>query len=172
MSKMKTIVIHPEDSTTDFLSDIYIDKDWTIINKNASKKILKESIKKHDRVIMLGHGTEKGLIGFDHFIIDSSYVYLLKDKICICIWCNADKFVEKYKLKGFYTGMIISEFDEAYLFNIPASYELLQESNKDFASALKMAIDSGSILKVVLENYDGNLPLIKFNKSNLYENIS
>ena len=60
---MKTLVIHPKDSTTDFLSDIYIDKEWTLITKNVSKKILKESIKEHDRIIMLGHGTEKGLIG-------------------------------------------------------------------------------------------------------------
>ena len=169
---MKTLVIHPKDSTTDFLSHIYIVKEWTLITKNVSKKILKDSIKEHDRIIMLGHGTEKGLIGFDHFIIDSSYVYLLKDKVCICIWCNADKFVEKYKLKGFYTGMIISEYDEACLYSIPASYELLEESNKSFASSIKIAIDSGSILKVALENYDGNLPLIKFNKNNLYENIS
>jgi len=169
---MKTLVIHPKDSTTDFLSDIYIDKEWSIINNNVSKKILKESIKKHDRIIMLGHGTEKGLIGFNHLIIDSTYVYLLKDKLCICIWCNADKFVKKYELKGFYTGMIISEFEEALMFSIPASYDLLQESNKDFANAIKIAIDSGNILKVVLENYEGNLPLIQFNKSNLYENIS
>jgi hypothetical protein len=169
---MKTLVIHPKDSTTDFLSDIYIDKEWSIITNNVSKKILKESIKKHDRIIMLGHGTEKGLIGFNHLIIDSTYVYLLKDKLCICIWCNADKFVKKYELKGFYTGMIISEFEEALMFSIPASYDLLQESNKDFANAIKIAIDSGNILKVVLENYEGNLPLIQFNKSNLYENIS
>jgi len=169
---MKTLVIHPKDSTTDFLSDIYIDKEWSIITNNVSKKILKESIKKHDRIIMLGHGTEKGLIGFNHLIIDSTYVYLLKDKLCICIWCNADKFVKKYELKGFYTGMIISEFEEALMFSIPASYDLLHESNKDFANAIKIAIDSGNILKVVLENYEGNLPLIQFNKSNLYENIS
>jgi hypothetical protein len=51
---MKTLVIHPKDSTTDFLSVIYSDKDWTIINTNISKKVLKEQIKTHDRIVMLG----------------------------------------------------------------------------------------------------------------------
>lgn len=36
---MKTLVIHPKDSTTDFLSEIYSDKDWTVINTNTSKII-------------------------------------------------------------------------------------------------------------------------------------
>lgn len=43
---MKTLVIHPKDSTTDFLCEIYKDKkDWTIINSNVAKKLLKEQIK-------------------------------------------------------------------------------------------------------------------------------
>ncbi len=75
---MKTLVIHPKDSTTDFLSEIYSDKNWTVVNTNVSKKFLKEQIKSHDRIVMLGHGTESGLIGFDKFIIDSTWVYLLR----------------------------------------------------------------------------------------------
>lgn len=27
-----TLVIHPKDQTTDFLSEIYLDKNWTVIN--------------------------------------------------------------------------------------------------------------------------------------------
>lgn len=59
---MKTLVIHPKDQTTDFLSVIYDDKDWTIINTNVSKSYLKTQIKSHDRIVMLGHGTDKGLL--------------------------------------------------------------------------------------------------------------
>jgi hypothetical protein len=169
---MKTLVIHPKDSTTDFLSDIYLDKDWTVINNNPSKKFLKEQIKSHDQIIMLGHGTEKGLLGFNKFIIDPSLVYLLKDKHCICIWCNADKFVDKYKLKGFYTGMIISEYEEALLFNIPTNLFFLTESNKDFAKAIKLSIDKkNDFVKNVLSLYDGNSAVVNFNKQKIFSNI-
>lgn len=83
-----TLVIHPKDQTTDFLSEIYLDKNWTVINTNTSKKFLKEQILTHDRIVMLGHGTEKGLLGYDRYIIDSTLVYLLREKECVCIWCN------------------------------------------------------------------------------------
>jgi len=72
---MKTLVIHPKDYTTDFLSVIYDNKNWYVITTNVSKSHLKNQIKSHDRIILLGHGTELGLIGFEHFIIDSTYVY-------------------------------------------------------------------------------------------------
>jgi hypothetical protein len=166
---MKTLVIHPKDSTTDFLSDIYSDKDWTIITTNISKKLLKDSIKSHDRIVMLGHGTELGLLGFDRFIIDSSLVYLLRDKVGVFIWCNADVFVKKYKLKGFFTGMFISEFEEALNFCITTNYFFLTESNKDFANAVKLSIDTNDILTNVLEHYDGNSAVVDFNKERMFE---
>lgn len=61
---MKTLVIHPKNSTTDFLSVISFNKNWTVINTNITKRILKESIKSHDRIIMLSNGTELRLLGF------------------------------------------------------------------------------------------------------------
>jgi hypothetical protein len=165
---MKTLVIHPKDQTTDFLSTIYQDKDWTLITNNTSKKYLKEQIKSHDRIIMLGHGTENGLLGFDKFVIDSTWVYLLREKHCICIWCNANLFVDKYDLKGFHTGMIISEYEEALMFSIPTNSFFLNESNTDFAHAIKHSIDSSDMLNSVISLYDGNSAVVIFNKQNLY----
>ena len=165
---MKTLVIHPKDQTTDFLSTIYQDKDWTLITNNPSKKYLKEQIKSHDRIIMLGHGTENGLLGFDKFVIDSTWVYLLREKHCICIWCNANLFVDKYDLKGFHTGMIISEYEEALMFSIPTNSFFLNESNTDFAHAIKHSIDSSDMLNSVISLYDGNSAVVIFNKQNLY----
>lgn len=165
---MKTLVIHPKDSTTDFLSVIYSDKDWTVINSNTSKKILKEQIKIHDRIVMLGHGTEKGLIGFDRLVIDSTWVYLLREKICVCIWCNADVFVEKYGLKGFYTGMIISEYEEAIMCCVPTNSFWISESNTDFAFAIKNSIDDENMLEKAKLLYEGNTSVVEFNRNNLY----
>ncbi|MFW6243268.1 MAG: hypothetical protein ACOC2W_03825, partial [bacterium] len=144
---MKTLVIHPKDSTTDFLCEIYKDKDWTVINTNTSKKFLKDQIKTHDRIVMLGHGTENGLLGFNKYVIDSTWVCLLRDKNCICIWCNADEFVKKYKLKGFYTGMIISEYEEAIMCCVPTNLQWIAESNTNFALAIKNSIDDDNMLE-------------------------
>ena len=62
---MKTLVIHPKDRTTEVLSKIYENhkEDWTIVTDyNISESKLKKLIKKHDRIIMLGHGTPMGLL--------------------------------------------------------------------------------------------------------------
>ena len=69
----------------------------------------------HDRIVMMGHGYPHGLF---YSYIDSKLVYLLKEKECVCIWCNSDQFVNRYKFTGFFTGMFISEVREANFFNI------------------------------------------------------
>ncbi|MCK9416528.1 hypothetical protein M0Q97_07725 [Candidatus Dojkabacteria bacterium] len=167
---MKTLVIHPRDTTTDFLSDIYKDKDWTVITENISKSQLKLKIIHHDRIVMLGHGNKDGLYYFKHnrFIVSSELVYLLRSKICVGIWCNADKFFEKYKLSGFNTGMIISEIDEAYQYGVRGSFDIIEQSNKLFAYAIKESIDLTNIVDNVKQIYVGDNEIISFNKNNLY----
>jgi len=169
---MKTLVIHPKDETTDFLSEIYSGKDWTIINTNISKSALKRAINEHDRIIMLGHGSKQGLIGFNKFIIGSELVYLLREKECVCIWCNADQFVVKYGLKGFYTGMIISEYEEALMYCVQTTSEKISHSNLLFAEAVKKSIDKNKdtiveSIKSIYNNIDDN-SVIEFNQQNLY----
>ena len=60
---MRTLVIHPEDRTTDFLADIYRGKDWEIIRKPICRDELAAKIAENDRIVMLGHGLPAGLIG-------------------------------------------------------------------------------------------------------------
>jgi len=168
---MKTLVIHPTDITTDFLSEIYSGKDWTVINTNVSKSFLKQQIREHDRIVMLGHGTKFGLFGFNRYFIDSSWVWLLRTKECVCIWCNSDLFVREYGLKGYYTGMIISEVDEAedhclYVY----TYNQILESNKLFSQTIKNSIDSPNMLDYFKENYHSeDNPIIVFNQTNFYK---
>lgn len=166
---MKTLVIHPFDVTTGFLEVIYSNKDWKVIDYNVSHKELKNSIIEHDRIIMMGHGNENGLLGFNRLVINSKLVYLLRKKICYCIWCDADVFIEKYGLKGFHTGMFISESDEALLFDVESSDLEIKESNELFAKILSENIDNSNIHQIVLENYIGDSEVIKFNKTRIYE---
>lgn len=166
---MKTLVIHPYDTTTKFLSVVYADKNFTVITDNyISKKELKNAIKSHDRIIFLGHGTEEGLLAFKRIMIDSTYVYLLKDKINVYIWCNADKFVKKYNLKGFYSGMIISEYDEAEYCLVEANYNDIDISNKLFAEALTLSIDELDMRESFHSIYNGDSSIIEYNKKNIY----
>jgi hypothetical protein len=165
---MKTLIIHPKDHTTYFLSEIYSNTNWTIINTNTSKKYLKQQIILHDRIVMLGHGTEKGLIGYNKLVIDSSLVYLLRDKECVCIWCNADLFVLKYGLKGFYTGMIISEIEEAIMCCVPSTSHWINESNIDFALAIKNSINDENMLNKAKLLYEGNSAVVEFNRNNFF----
>ena len=169
---MKTLVIHPEDTSTDFLSVIYAGKNWTLISDiHVSKKELKAQIKAHDRIVMLGHGTEEGMGDMINmrFLIDSGMVYLLREKETVCIWCNADVFAEKYKLKGFYTGMIISEDMEANMYAINATEDEIDVSNDLFANAIKESIDSENMLLEARKHYIGRNELITINKANLFQ---
>jgi hypothetical protein len=165
---MKTLVIHPEDSTTDFLKVIYVGKNWTEIHNDVSKKELITKIMEHDRIIMLGHGEGIGLYGHDRMIINSEFVYLLREKICVCIWCNADIFVKKYGLNGFYTGMIISDSIEANLFCVNGTNDDLEYSNILFADAVSKSIEYPDALDLMKIHYDGENPFIDFNKQNVF----
>lgn len=170
---MKTLVIHPKDKTTDFLSVIYADKDWTIINSTESTTELKKQILLHDRIIMMGHGTPQGLLGYGRYVINSEWVYTLRSKECICIWCNADQFVKKYELKGFHTGMIISEYEEALYCDVKCIGGDVEFSNKLFAESLKKSIDGENMLDLMVKNYAGeNNTVIDFNRERLYGTIN
>lgn len=165
---MKTLIIHPKDDTTDFLSIIYDDiEDCEVLRSNPQLFGIKKYIKKADRIIMLGHGTESGLLGFGRYIINSEHVQLLKNKNCIFIWCNAKVFTTKYKLDGFATGMIISELTEAIDYCINTNSSEIELSNKLFANALKKAINNDIIEANILENYIGYSALYNFNIENI-----
>jgi hypothetical protein len=107
---MKTLIIHPEDDSTTFLDIVYKSiPDKTVITGGVSKSDVMKLIEEHDRVMMMGHGSPGGLFSCGQFgtsggyIIDQSSIPYLKTKSDnVFIWCNADKFVETYKLQGFY----------------------------------------------------------------------
>ena len=171
---MKTLVIHPKDPSTDVLSIIYKDKkDWKIINHYTSHVMLKGLIKEHDRVIMMGHGTPYGLLGYNGFVIDSSFVYLLREKKeNVYIWCNSDEFVKKYNLKGFYTGMIISEEMEADYCNVKYNKGDVENSIILFSESIRDSIDNPSQLMCenVIRDYntDNNSDVLNYNRSRIY----
>jgi hypothetical protein len=184
---MKTLVIHPKDSSTDFLIPIYMnlksfpDFDDVTIIRGGSKDEVDEQIQLHDRIMMMGHGSPQGLFAVGQFgmqgmIIGHSTVPLLENKECIFIWCNADKFVERYNLKGLYSGMFISEVSEASYCGLPGTpQDVVDESNDFFAAEFGLVSDKPltEIYNTVKYNYNilaEDNPIAEYNSERLYLN--
>jgi hypothetical protein len=181
---MSTLIIHPKDQSTDFLKPIYAPiHDKTVITGGVTKYELRKLIKSHDRVIMLGHGTPIGLLSIGQFpdngsyVIDYSYADLLSTKKGnIFIWCYADQFVQRNGLNGFYSGLFLSEFGEAFSsgFYI-ADRNLITESNDSFASCVSQNIHQPLVgmFENVIQEYAimaKTNPIAKFNLERLYYN--
>ena len=167
---MKTLVIHPTDPTTDFLSAIYQDEDWTVIRDIVSRSSLVKAIQEHDVILMMGHGSESGLYDINkrQYIIDDRFVFVLREKQCTFIWCHADEFVQKYKLKGMYSGMVISEIDEAINYCIRPSDGEIEKSNTMFAEAVRQALKHLDPVYKFKLLYEGEGEVFKFNKERFY----
>lgn len=161
---MKTLIIHPKDPSTSFLNSIYssiIDK--KVIVGGITKKELIHEIETHDRIVMMGHGSPMGLfnmglfIGIGGYVVDDSLVSILSEKNnSVYIWCNADKFVNRHKLKGFFSGMFISEVGEANFCGLKSiKQEMVDESNYGFSKILSEVIneEQDSMYRHTLNQY-------------------
>ena len=83
---MKTLVVHPDDRTTDFLKPIYNSlSDTTVLTGGTYSSIeMNNLIESHERVIMLGHGWQHGLLSKEVFtqgvyIIDEANADVLRN---------------------------------------------------------------------------------------------
>lgn len=139
----KTLIIHNADKSTDFLKPIYKGMhNKTVVTNNVTTEELRELIKSHDRIFMLGHGWTVGLfnisgVGNGGLTISGNNVELLRDKECVFIWCKAHVFVEQFKLKGFNTDMFVSEVGEAYYFGMNVSQATVDQSNDGFVDIFR-----------------------------------
>ena len=180
---MKNLVIHPTDASTDFLKPIYANiSEATIIHGGIGKGQIAKLISEHDRIIMMGHGSPSGLFScakfgdndYSGFVIDYKMVPLLRDKECIAIWCNADKFMNQHELNGFYSGMFISEVGEAKYCGLPGTLqETVTVSNNYFAQIAGEVINEP--LSVIHEHVIDNSglltednPVALYNHNRLY----
>ena len=150
------------------------------MNGGVSKDQVAKAINEHDRIIMLGHGSPYGLFSIGQFtgnngyVIDESMVPLLLDKECISIWCNADQFMNRHQLYGFYSGMFISEVGEAMYCGLPGmEQETVTTSNNYFAELLGEVINEplGIIYEHIMDNYrliTEDNPVALYNHNRLY----
>jgi hypothetical protein len=133
-----TLIIHPEDSTTDFLTKIYQNiENKIVVHSSTNIGQLIHLIEAAHRVIMCGHGDQDGLIGRGGYIINEDLASSLRHKTnSIFLWCNAADFVMKHDICGIFSGMFISEVGEAEMFGIQTSQLQIDESNQLFSELL------------------------------------
>ena len=178
-----TLIIHPKDKSTSFLEQIYFNRENVlVVSGNVTKPALLKMVQQHDRIIMMGHGSPDGLLAMNQFktdspyIVDKSFSNILSKKNAIYIWCHANEFVNKYHLKGFYTGMFISEVGEAYDCGLPGTRQPeVDESNYFFSNLVSKHINKE--LKIIhrrVKRKYGALskvnPIAEYNYNRLYLN--
>ena len=175
------IVIHPNDKTTSFLKAIYRkEKDITLIDETWTNRQIRETIgtaNNKELVMMLGHGSCNGLFApfgneqFARLIVDGRLVYLLREHPCVGIWCNANQFAEKYNLKGLFSGMIISEPEEAWDCGVNIEGDDLPRNNEELANDLEYCLRKYSLNLIpqkMLDIQDYHSPLKDFNYNNIF----
>ena len=182
------LIIHPDDRTTDFLKPTYTDLNATVLTQRDEFFNLAETMKRHNRIIMMGHGSPNGLFmpkvegveegengelfEYTDYTINDSYANILREKRTVCVWCNADRYVVPNNLHGFYTGMAISELCEADYCDVKGcNPKQLEESNTKFTMGLKesLKVDGPNSVKIFKEIYNNpKNPIMVYNRKRLY----
>ena len=170
---MKTLVIHPDDRTTDFLKPIYEGlPDIRVISEHGTitHRGMTDLIRDHDRVFILGHGCPNGLFfdGANFAMLNDGFGPLLAEKQAgLYIWCNADHYVNRHQLLGFYTGMFISEVAEAHYCGVATTQSLVNTSNWAFSAIVRRHLDNDwGMIKQEYANSSCNVT--RFNRERLY----
>ena len=141
------------------LKAVYEGKGFDVITDGSiSQDELIKAIEEHDTIIMLGHGTPYGLlavdknIGFIGYLIHDGHADLLKTKKTYSMWCHSDAYFERHGMKGFHSGMIISEEMEALMY---AMHDTLEME------------DLMEMKRIILERYNSDDPITWFNRRNI-----
>ena len=173
-------IIHANDPTTKVLSLLYNSKEYNYlrIDENSTNAAVQNIIRSDDLVIMLGHGNQYGLFSkpnkngkYERFLITDRHVQFLRGKTCIGIWCHADQFAEKYGLHGLFSGMIISELQEAIDYHIDATKEEIDSEMVLFTKRLKACLEGYDLkdVPIIMRNLDYQKSELNiFNYSHLY----
>ena len=177
------LVIHPKDKTTAMLSALYEGLEAQVVDDNHTTKEmgrLLHHVSTQERIMLLGHGPDKGLFfraddskeGFDKVIVGHPHTYHLRKHggNIVAVWCNADQFALAEGLHGLFTGMIVSELNEALLYQVETTQEELDRENVKLAVRLRALLDEriplSEMPKRMLAMDDVHSPLTTFNYKN------
>ena len=147
------LIIHQDtvDASISFLHVLYEGLEGTRCLRGNESRNQVNDILFHllpgEPVMLLGHGTDAGLFRLEdgeyRNYIGRSMVYSLRKHPIIGIWCHADRFAEHFRLHGLFSGMIISELEEAQDYGIETTAEELERENRLFAATLSGFLRTG-----------------------------
>lgn len=171
------IVVHPYDESTRMLAMIYDGIDnvklfdsW--MQKDAILSAIAEA-PKDEPILLLGHGSPWGLYDLRRgLILNDADAELLKDRPnLVGIWCYASEYAFKHGLKGFFSGMFISEPREAFVNRVEASDEEIAFVANDFSARFGTALRNGlplnEVAAALMDPSFINSDLTEFNYSRL-----
>lgn len=178
------LVIHPDDRSTDFLKLIYDGKGYDVVNFSIEelkchpgwcKDYAMEMIEKHDKIILLGHGTPGGLLNprVGGYIVDDSFADILKEKEVVSIWCYSDMFFKGNNIfnNQLHTGMIISEVLEQLMVlgRVYLNYEEQLKNMELFGKVVGECIEKSpeEMKEHILKYYVGEDPVTQFNRKSI-----
>ena len=174
---MRNLIVHITDPSTEFLCPIYQNlRSKTVLREPVTVREMNTLITSHDRVVMLGHGSPAGLfsMGFctGYIIGDENAEALAEKTNSLFIWCHASDFVRTHGLAGVTSGMFISEVEEGLMCGIPERYctqAAIDYSNNLFARLVgeRIHLPQEDMLNHVLEGYQSDCPIIRFNSERL-----
>lgn len=151
------IVVHPNDPSTRMLALIYegIDNVTFFDSWNQREAIIDaiSSAPKDEPILLLGHGYPGGLLDMRYgTIIRNDDAAILKDRPnLVGIWCYASSYAHTHGLKGFFSGMFISEEQEAWVNGVEAKAEEIDEKAWDFAGRFGDMLREGKPLGEIAE---------------------
>ena len=168
------LVIHPKDKTTAMLSALYDGLEaQVVIDYRTIKEMgrLLHHVSTQDCIMLLGHGSDKGLFFRE---VGHSHRYHLHNhgSNIVAVWCNADQFARAEGLHGLFSGMIVSELNEALLYQVETAQEELDRENVKLVRRLRALLDAriplSEIPKRMLAMDDVHSPLTTFNYKNFF----
>lgn len=128
---------------------------------------------KDEPILLLGHGCPSGLLDMRYgIVIGDCDAELLKDRPnLIGIWCYASSYAFKHGLKGFFSGMFISELPETIVNGVDASEEEIDDDAWNFAIRFGLLLRGGLTLEqtagVLMDPCYMDSDLTEFNYSRL-----
>ena len=137
-NEKEMIVVHPFDPSTRMLCEIYKGIEGVTLFDSWEQRedILKAiaAAPKDEPILLLGHGCPSGLLDLRYgLVIGDSDAGLLKGRPnLVGIWCYASSYAYAHGLKGFFSGMFISELPEAIINGVDASAEEIDDNAWNF----------------------------------------
>ena len=174
------LIIHPQDSTTAFLRTIYETAEGvTCLSGNESRKALASMLfhlPAGTTIMLLGHGSGDGLFRKENreyrCYVGQPMAYSLRRHPVIGIWCHANQFAVRLRLHGLFTGMFISEMEEAEAYGVKTTEDEIGRENERFASILRQVLNEGGCFARMKERIiqlgAPSTDLTRFNYNSLY----